>query len=98
MFVPPYLIELVRDLAVLRAVEPKSLLGLLDPHSDGQIDDLDDHEGGDRGVDPGRADRDDLLQELLGIAVEEPVGARAVDRDGGEDPGRERAPGPADAV
>src|SRR6202011_4448480 len=40
----------------------------------------------------------ELKQDLLRVAIEETVGRGRVDRDGGEEPGRQRAPGATDAV
>src|SRR5439155_20445694 len=94
---PPSLV-LVRDFAVLRGVEPERFLVLAHAQPAREIDDLDDDRGHDDGVDPRRGDRDELDRELAGIAVEQAVLAGSVDRGGGKQSGRDRAPSAADAV
>src|SRR5438477_3908276 len=91
-------LNLVRGFAVLRGVEAEDFLALGDAQSDEDIDELQDHERHDRRVDDRRGHRDCLDAELPGVAVDEPVLRAAVDRDGREDAGRERAPRAADAV
>src|SRR5207249_3866415 len=91
-------LNLVRGFAVLRRVEAEDFLALGYAQSDEDIDELQDHERHDRRVDDRRGHRNCLDAELPGVAVDEPVLRAAVDRDGREDAGRERAPCAADAV
>ena len=83
---------------MLRWIETEHLIGLRNPQSDDQIDDLEQHEGADPGERQGRRDRHDLLAELAGFAEDQPVRAGAVDRELGEEAGRQSAPDAADAV
>ena len=55
----------VGGLAVLRNIEPGSLLLRFDPQADDRIDDFQNHERRDTGKDGGDNDRDDLVPELL---------------------------------
>ena len=61
------------------------------------VDDLDDHERRDDGVDDRGADGDELVDELLGVALEQ-ARVRLLDGGRGEDAGRDRTEHPADAV
>src|SRR5258706_16022485 len=93
---PP--LDRVRGFAVLRSVESEDLfaLGHAQPHED--IDELEDHEGHDRGVRDRGEDSDRLDPELLRVAEGQSVFPGRVHRDGGEDAGGKRAPHAADAV
>ena len=68
-----------------------------DPDPEHHVDDLDDDERRDRGVRDRGADGDELVDELLGVALEQP-GERRLDGGSGEDAGRDRAEHAADAV
>src|SRR5436190_23396251 len=91
-------LNLVRGFAVLRRVETEDLLALRHAKPDEDIDELQDHERHDRRVEDRGADGDRLDAELSRVAGEEAILRSAVDRDGREDPGRDRAPRAADAV
>ena len=83
---------------MLRWIESEHLIGLGNPQSDDQVDDLEQHKRAHSGERQGCRDRHDLLAELGGVAVEQAVRAGAVDRELGEQAGRQRAPDAADAV
>ena len=73
--------HLIGDLAVDGQVEAHLLGLLVDPDAEEQVDDLDDDERGDDGVRDRRADRDELVDELLRVALEQ---ARVGGLDRGE--------------
>ena len=85
---------LVGDLAVDGWPRPTSSL-FLDADPEDEIDDLDDGERGDDGVSDRCPDRDDLGDDLLRVAVDEPAVER-VDQRRSEDAGGDRAEGSSD--
>src|SRR5436190_8154731 len=91
-------LNLVRGFAVLRRVETEDFLALGHAKPDEDIDELQDHERHDRRVEDRSADGDRLDAELSRVAGEEAILRSAVDRDGREDAGRDRAPRTANAV
>src|SRR5437899_231894 len=90
--------EHVRVLRVLRKIQSGDFVVLAYAHADQRVDDLQDHVRHRRGQRDGREHRQQLRPELAGIAVEQAVGAPAVDRLPGKEAGGERAPGAAHAV
>src|SRR3990172_7451332 len=82
---------------VLAQVKPHLLFLLGHAQAHQGVDDLENDIGCDKHEDPGDQDRFDLDEELAGIAEEEPVGSRGVDRLGGEQAGRQRTPPAPDA-
>ena len=92
-------LQIVTRLPMLREVESRHLVLVRDAKAHDRIDDLEDHERGHDRQGPSGADRDDLVRHLAEAAAEEEaVRPRVVDRFGGKEPGRDGAPGPADAV
>src|SRR5207245_3409515 len=88
----------VGGFAVLREIEAQDLFVLVHAQGDEEVDDFKDDEGADNRPAPGGAAAHQLDQDLLRVAVEETVGGGRVDCDRGDEPGRQRTPGPADAV
>src|SRR2546423_14530462 len=91
-------LNLVRGFAVLRRVEAEDFLALWHAQSDEDIDELQDHERHDRRVHDRCTHGDRLDAELSRVPIRETVLRAAIDGDGREDAGRERAPRTADAV
>jgi hypothetical protein len=60
---------------VQREIETVALDVLADAQPDDQIDDLEDDQGHDHVVDKDRADADELIDDLAGIALDQAGGA-----------------------
>ena len=69
-----------------------------DPQADAHVQHLGYHIGDHEGKDYGHDHRQELEAQLLGVAVEQAVGAAAVHFQGGEQPGGDHAPGAGHAV
>src|SRR5260370_2516199 len=98
MSFPSPFLKGVRGFAVLREVEAEKFFVFLHAKRNEQVHDFEDYVGADARPAPRSADRRQLNQDLLRIAVKETVGGGRVDRDGCEEPGGEGAPGATDAV
>src|SRR5208337_2849596 len=68
------------------------------PQAHGEVQDLKENEADHEGIDQSSRHRDELDAKLPGIAEEQPVGPARVYQFRGEQPGRQRAHHPPDAV
>src|SRR3990172_9540709 len=88
----------VGALVVLAQVKSHLLFVLGHAQTHQGVDDFENDIGCDKLKDPGDQHRFDLDEELAGIAEEEAVGPRRVDRLGSKQAGGQRAPRAADTV
>src|SRR5450759_568800 len=91
-------LNLIRQFAVLRAVETCMLL--FGPHakSDRDIDDLENNQRHTARIDDGGADRDCLRPELSGVTKERSIASRGIDAHGGKETCCVRSPYTADPL